>query len=55
MILSDNLNLTVPGDSAERFAYEFADDFSGWRLVSIPGSASSVTMPTSRRARPMTA
>ncbi len=36
VILSDNVNPAIPGDSAERFAYEFPDDFSGWRHVTIP-------------------
>jgi len=36
VILSDNLNPDFAGDTAERFAYEFADDFSGWRYVAIP-------------------
>jgi len=36
VVLSDNPDPDVDGDSAERFAYEFADDFSGWRYVSIP-------------------
>ena len=36
VILSDNLNPNVPGDTAERFAYEFHDNAAGWRLVSIP-------------------
>ena len=36
VILSDNLNPNLPGDTAERFAYEFYDDFGGWRFISIP-------------------
>ena len=36
VVLSDNLNPNLSGDTAERFAYEFYDDFSGWRFVSIP-------------------
>jgi len=39
VILSDNPNPAVPGDSAERFAYEFNDTVAGWRLISIPWSA----------------
>ncbi len=39
VILSDNPNPAVPGDSAERFAYEFTDNFAGWRFVSIPWAA----------------
>lgn len=36
VILSDNLNPSLPGDTAERFAYEFNDNAEGWRLISIP-------------------
>ena len=36
VILSDNPNPDVPGDSAERFAYEFADNSIGWRLCQYP-------------------
>lgn len=36
VILSDNPNPAVPGDSAERFAYEFVDNSTGWRYISIP-------------------
>ncbi|MFZ2488982.1 MAG: carbohydrate binding domain-containing protein, partial [Anaerolineae bacterium] len=36
IILSDNLNPNVPGDTAERFAYEFDDVSPGWQLISIP-------------------
>ncbi|GIK71096.1 MAG: hypothetical protein BroJett021_00840 [Chloroflexota bacterium] len=36
VILSDNPNPVVPGDSAERFAYEFVDNSTGWRYISIP-------------------
>ncbi len=39
VILSDNPNPAVTGDSAERFAYEFTDNFSGWRFISIPWDA----------------
>lgn len=36
IILSDNLNPNVSGDTAERFAYEFDDTSAGWQLISIP-------------------
>jgi beta-glucanase (GH16 family) len=39
VILSDNPNPAAPGDSAERFAYEFVDNSTGWRHVSIPWGA----------------
>ncbi|MCW5860232.1 MAG: family 16 glycosylhydrolase, partial [Caldilineales bacterium] len=39
LILSDNPNPAVPGDSAERFAYEFVDNFAGWRFLSLPWAA----------------
>jgi hypothetical protein len=39
VILSDNPNPAVPGDSAERFAYEFKDNATGWRYVLIPWGA----------------
>ncbi len=39
VILSDNPNPAVPGDSAERFAYEFNDNATGWRYVAIPWAA----------------
>ena len=39
VLLSDNPNPNVSGDSAERFAYEFTDNSSGWRHVSIPWGA----------------
>jgi beta-glucanase (GH16 family) len=39
VLLSDNPNPNVGGDSAERFAYEFTDNSSGWRHVSIPWGA----------------
>lgn len=32
----DNRRLCSTMDDAERYSYEFADDFSGWRLMSIP-------------------
>jgi hypothetical protein len=32
----DNRRLCSAIDDAERYSYEFADDFSGWRLISIP-------------------
>jgi len=34
VILSDNKS--GPGDTAERFAYEFVDNSAGWRHISIP-------------------
>ncbi len=37
VILSDNKS--GPGDTAERFAYEFADTSTGWRHISIPWGA----------------
>ncbi|HQH38926.1 MAG TPA: CIA30 family protein [Anaerolineae bacterium] len=37
VILSDNKS--GPGDTAERFAYEFADTSAGWRHISIPWGA----------------
>ncbi len=39
VILSDNPNPAVPGDSAERFAYEFSDNLAGWRFIAIPWAA----------------
>ncbi len=39
VILSDNPDPNLPGDTAERFAYEFADNFNGWRFISIPWGA----------------
>jgi beta-glucanase (GH16 family) len=39
LILSDNPDPNLPGDTAERFAYEFADNFNGWRFISIPWGA----------------
>ena len=35
----DNRNPAVPGDTAERFVYYFADDVAGWRTVAIPFEA----------------
>ena len=39
VILSDNPDPNLPGDTAERFAYEFVDAFDGWRFISIPWDA----------------
>ncbi|RME12327.1 MAG: glycosyl hydrolase family protein [Ardenticatenia bacterium] len=39
VILSDNPDPSLPGDTAERFAYEFVDAFDGWRFISIPWDA----------------
>lgn len=39
VILSDNSNPNLPGDTAERYAYEFVDNFTGWRFISVPWSA----------------
>ncbi len=39
VILSDNLNPALPGDTAERFAFEFYDTSTGWRYISIPWGA----------------
>uniref|UniRef100_A0A7C1FGT9 Glycosyl hydrolase family protein n=1 Tax=Caldilinea aerophila TaxID=133453 RepID=A0A7C1FGT9_9CHLR len=39
VILSDNPDPNLPGDTAERFAYEFVDNFSGWRFISVPWGA----------------
>jgi hypothetical protein len=42
-------------DTAERFDYDFADDFTGWRYVRIPSPLSSAPPTFSPRARPTTA
>ena len=39
VVLSDNPNPDVTGDSAERFAYEFVDDSAGWHHILIPWGA----------------
>ena len=36
LILSDNKSETVPGDTAERFATTFVDDFTGWKMLTFP-------------------
>ncbi len=38
VILSDNGDPNVGGDTSERFAYEWNDTVAGWRLISIPWS-----------------
>lgn len=35
----DNRLPDVPGDTAERYCYEFQDDFEGWREIAIPFEA----------------
>jgi len=35
----DNRRPDVPGDTAERYVYNFADDVEGWRTVAIPFDA----------------
>ncbi len=35
----DNRLPDVPGDTAERYFYEFTDDFEGWREIAIPFDA----------------
>ncbi|MBO9392340.1 carbohydrate binding domain-containing protein, partial [Caldilinea sp.] len=39
VILSDNPDPNLPGDTAERFAYEFVDNSAGWRHILIPWGA----------------
>ncbi len=35
----DNRNPHLPGDTAERYVYDLADDFEGWRTIEIPFGA----------------